>query len=404
MTFKLWDVYFGPVFKYLSLMIMIVGMLGFIISSIRGYLVKIPRESKIFLLLYVVTNIAYILNVLFWIKMKYVFDGLYMYVFYQLIFLSAYQAIKVIEISEIFDLVRVMGAIIALLACYEVIIGVNFIPDESGYLGIMHGVEIVTRARVFSGSFLTLGMLLSCTTIVSFYYYIKNKSITNMILMIINFVGILMTSSRGPLVSTIVGFLVIWILLNPINTRRTFEKITLLMIIFLFIVIVLLLIKDKLLSNEYINYQFQRVLSILNWSSDHSNLQRQSIWRDVIGVIKQNWVMGIGIGATGPDAINNYGITVTESGILRRFVELGVFGATLYYCMMVYIISKYIRNIIKQKTEFSVLAMAIIFAILTEDIILQISDSIIINSIFWMCIAILVKENTYLNDSKIDYR
>lgn len=392
MTYRLWDSIFGPYFKYLTFIIITMGMFGFFMKLTNNGGIKIQRKSKVFLGWYFFIIAIYLINALFWINSEYVFKGLYSYVFYQIIFLAVFQSFDHVNILKVLKVFKNLGVIIAILACYEVFSGATLLTYETDYLGILYDGNIITRARVFAGSFLILGMLLSCTTLISYYFCLVYKGISSYIICIINFFGVLMTSSRGPLIATLGGALVIWFALNPINTKRASKNLFLILSGGLLIICLVIVFQDVILNIEYINYLWQRLASIFNWSTDNSNVQRMTIWTQVIEVIKQNWIFGVGIGSTGTQVTNSYGITVTESGILRRFVELGIIGAGLYYCFILYIVKNYALGISKRETKFSPAAVGVIIAILIEDIILQVSDSIMISSIFWFCLAIVVKE------------
>ena len=113
------------------------------------------------------------------------------------------------EIRKILNLFKTIGVVLSIFAIYEVFSGSYIIQNE--YLGIMYNGSRVIRAMVFSGSFLTFGTIMAMISVVSFYDFYTNTSKLYLICLIINVVGLLMSSSRGPLVAFVISAIVIYV-------------------------------------------------------------------------------------------------------------------------------------------------------------------------------------------------
>ena len=121
-----------------------------------------------------------------------------------------------------------------------------------------------------------------------------------------------------------------------------------------------------------------RLQSIFNWNTDESNVLRKYFWNHFIDIFKSNFLYGIGVSSTGA-RVGTTSIGPTESGVLKRFVELGIFGGTVFYVILVTIFISVFQYLIKNKDNVKVKLILItllssVIVIFVDDITYQICE------------------------------
>ena len=84
---------------------------------------------------------------------------------------------------------------------------------------------------------------------------------------------------------------------------------------------------------------------------------------------------------------------VTESGVLKRFVEGGLFMMILNYLIIFKIIALGIKNLKKQNIKVKreiIYAISCITVILIDDCTLQVTEDIGTSCLFWLFMAIIL--------------
>lgn len=316
-----------------------------------------------------------------------------------------------LRMEEIMKYMLIVGMIIAILAVFEYFTGRNLLPsDQVAYIGI--GNRFI-RAQVFSGSYLALAPLLSCLALLNFYYLCEpniktTKKIKYIICFIIYIIGILCTGSRGPLVGLLISS-ILFLLIYSININNKFrflKRMCIILITVIGIVCMFQFVNYTPSSDNYILNSFIiRVQSIFNWNTDPSNVQRVSLWKYSYNMFKENMWCGIGVSSTGGGHIGTTSIGVTESGILKRFVELGIFGASIYYIFIFIVIRKAIKYIKGRKIDYHdkllVLTMLCsVLAIFIDDITYQVSEHLQVMFYFWFFIGVIIVYTMKLDKTK----
>lgn len=135
-----------------------------------------------------------------------------------------------------------------------------------------------------------------------------------------------------------------------------------------------------------IDVVINRMRMLFDWKGDSANLNRIRIWRWAIEYWKEAPLIGHGACCTD---LNYSGyISVTESGVLKRLVELGVIGTILQYLTIIAPIANGINKIRLHKSNPQVLvAIGTLIAYFTEDCILQRYTSPEYTTILWFSIA-----------------
>ena len=399
-TFDYWDTTFGMIFKYIFFGVVLCGIIGYYgrLLMKRG---KIHTNSKNAICLYILCVLLFLFQAVGVENSVQRNLAFYQYVFFMIMIPGILFLLEYCEIKRILKGLKLTGIVLSIFAIYEVFSGKYLI--QSSYLGIMYDGSRVLRAMVFSGSFLTFGTIMAMISVVSFYDYYVEKSKFNLICLVVNLVGLVMSSSRGPLVSFICSAIVVYVY---IGGRANIKRVIKVLFIVLFagaLLITLGTILSK--SNSTVAFYWDRFQSILDWTeSSASNTSRISCWQYSIETFQQgtNWLFGIGPSATGARAKANWGGFVTESGLLKRFVELGTVVAVIYYAFFFGTVSSGLRKARRGNNAYIALVLGIVICILVEDTILQVTEELSVTFLLWTFICMLFKKETVeIKDSVI---
>lgn len=395
LTIMLLDKYLDDLPKFIFILLIIFGTILFMNKSLKVLGAK-------YLIIFFFYYIFILINGIFFNNTARLVRGVYEYIFYSLIFFATIYYISEVKINNLLKYISYIGTIISILSVYEYKAKLLILGVEGKNIGYFTGGEIIVRSRVFSDSFLTHAMLLSILAIINLYLFLIEKRYYYILAMISNIFGELSTSSRGPLVALVVGMFVLYSIYNYffIDKKKTmYIKIIISCILSIVIVISIVIIFNTNFStdNKTLNYFLQRIRLIFDWENEGANVQRKMVWNYYITMFKDNIFSGIGIAATGSKDVGIVSMRPTESGVLKRFVELGIIGAIIHYCIVMSIIFKGMLNIgkvSKSNRYIAILAISVIIAILVEDFVLQITESIMISFFMWFFLAILfVKTN-----------
>lgn len=281
---------------------------------------------------------------------------------------------------------------VALITC--VVVSLGLFEYRTGRLvaeGVAHvfgdPTLINIRAQVFSGSPLMLGTLIASYSLFFQYLYMKKRESNYLIFSFISLGGVLLTGSRGPLVSLIITSMLQFLLIFPVNqylTKITKKKKIIILSLALSIALIFVLF---LFSYEGKNPVILKIVSIFNWSSDIGNVGRLNTWSNSFTEFQKNWLLGRGISTTGSvTLLHPLNIGVTESSLLKVLVELGVVGFALYFGILGTVFYKGFR-VIKDKNVPNrreiILGLALMLLIFIEGTILQITEIFNAAVILW---------------------
>ena len=401
LTFGLWDS-ISQVPKYVFNVVMIFSISMFLITEFCKRRTVMNRNT---LLLYMLSMAYYVLNAVSLTDKRLISNGLYSYLYYQLLVVAWLYALKKINVRKLFSLFEAFGVVSSVLGVHEVQTG-KLLLGGTAY-GKSFSNYYIVRAVVFSGSFLTLGMFLAICVIISFFQYESTKKMIHIFSMIMCLIGLIVTSSRGPLVATIVCLILIYLLFDTPNFKTRARKvITLFLTIAVLLIVFLLLANTVMKNNYYVSYLRNRFQSIFDWTNESGNVGRVNRWALFRKMFSKNWLFGIGIGGSGTRAAQLTGALNTESGVLKRLLELGIFGSVIYYLFIFDILKSGFRYYLictKTRKNSAILAgLAIIIAILIEETIMQITETIMVSSVFWMFIAYIILASQAKIDKTLD--
>lgn len=310
--------------------------------------------------------------------------ALFEYVFYMMYFFASCFVLNYVPISKVINIYEIVGMVIAIEAIWEFVTGI--IPYR-----ITDEIQIIRRAYGLIGSPLTLGMILAAITLMCIYEGIRGKK-AHYVFAGITFLGLIVTQSRGPLVGFIIGVMIMLLCQGVIDYNIKWKAIIRIILKIIFILMVgYFLLKIMSRYSLIAENLYKRVQTIWVWSSDESsNYLRANRWSMALELVKEKPFLGIGVSSTGSRATT--GINV-ESGVLKKLVETGIIGFTIYYAMMIWAIVKNGAMALKHKKDYTPLALGIISAIFIENIVMQIIESAGVFFIFMLFLCYLIVVN-----------
>lgn len=315
------------------------------------------------------------------------------YVFYTFPIILMPLIIEKINWKKIFELTAIFGVIDASISIIEFVTRKQMFPMS----GVEGEVGIVTKAGVYivrtyglQGSYFLLAEVLCFCGLAAFYLFRFEKQKDKMVAWIIISVGILTTGTRGYYVSYAFGLCVMYLCeykFDKTRKRINFIKIFIAFIICL-VALYIILGTNITFGIDNIDLVLSRIRMIFDWTSESATLQRQNIWRWAIEFWQQKFWFGHGACST--DIRYSGYISVTESGILKRLVELGTVGTILQYGTILLPLRKGITKCIHQRIDsIALVFLGTISAYLMEDLILERYTAPEYTILLWTAIAYL---------------
>ncbi len=245
------------------------------------------------------------------------------------------------------------------------------------------------RYGSFAGSTLVLGFYTSISSIYTYYDFIyhKNKSLKNIVLLLISLVSLFLAQSRRYYFFTLVVMFLIYFL----GTNKDFKLFTIInknkwvILLIVTFIIVSFLLQDKV-------FLFMRIYSTFDFANDASNVLRAIKWLEAIQQFIDHFWFGAGLGDMGAVGKNLqeedvYEIAVAESYYLKVFVEGGIFFGTAFVCMMIFLLKKAFK-LIKDNSTKSFAAYIFIFFFV--DCFMSMTMEVVLGSIlFWLSVSII---------------
>ena len=388
---NLWDYMFGALAKNLYyLLLFALGICG-LVMFIR------KKETRMISVSFIIYAVVIVLNGYLIANAEQRSEGFVEYLVYPLpMFALAYCMNYKHTYTGIIKIMPYWGVITSLLAGLEYFTKTPILPTS--YEGIYRFFDGSTsfRSVVFIGSPMILSVLLGISLITAIYLseFEKNKNYKKYIPII--FLGILFTGSRGPLVSTLMGIILMYYL-RAKHERKNKKIIG--FFVWSFFLLFLILLKMSLFPDfetgiSFVDNTISRFGSSFNLS-EWGNKERILRWTYYINQFIKYPLFGYGIASTSASVISNAKVTLhgitTESGVLARLVETGVVGVIPYYCMFIcsikISISQLKRDVGKLNQSIFYIISGILCLYIVENLILQISLDIYCTFFAWLFIA-----------------
>lgn len=265
-----------------------------------------------------------------------------------------------------------------------------YVTDESISVSRTYGLE--------GNYFLLAEILCVCgfSAFILFRYFKKKWAFVSFIIISI---GILTTGTRGYYVSYAIAFVFLFFYTQKKGYKRN-KMILNVSILLLGIIAIYLVLFTKISAGiASVNTVLTRIRMIIDWSGDTANIERVVHWLNAIARWKSSFWFGNGACCT--DTRYSGYVAVTESGVLKRLVELGTVGTILQYLTMIVPLRQGIKRIRRGEFKGSYYVPffgAIIISFLVEDIVLQRYTAIEYTNIIWTAIAMLAYSNPSKNN------
>lgn len=381
--------YISPYCKYVFLLIVMIGML-FTLASKRC--VNTIGFSE--LLLITISFIYVLLNAFGFGGFELVYMSLTAYIIYVFPILLLPFVQNKIDWNGLIKFLVFYGVIDSIISITEYITRVRLFP----LAGLEGSIDQVTSAGTsivrtygLQGSFFIIGDVLCLCGFSSWYLFREKKNPLYLVCWIVISLGIFSTGSRGYYVSYFVGMIAMMLAEGKVNhTNQKFSIKTIVQIIGIIILIVLgwYMVFDSTITFGIpaIDTVLVRIRMIGDWSGDSANLNRIRIWTWAYNYWMDSFFLGHGACCT-QLGYSGY-ISVTESGLLKRLVELGFVGTILVYLPLLFPLVRGLKSIKKYKVDPKVVIfIGVIAAYFVEDCVLQRYTSPAYTIILWFSVA-----------------
>lgn len=310
------------------------------------------------------------------------------YIFYMIPLLVIPYIVDKINWKSILYFVVGFGVVDAAVSIIEFITSTQMFPisgQENDVFMTISDYNII-RTYGLNGNYFVLAEILSVCGLAAFYLFKFDKSKFALISFIVISIGVFTTGSRGYYVSYIIGLLFLYL-----STGKGFKKQQIYKVCFILVLITLavyfLIGTDITTGIDFIDNILSRARLIFDWDSEIANVHRVEKWANAIQSWGNNILFGNGASCTEP-RYSHY-TSVTESGVLKRLVELGLVGTVLQYATMFVPLSagvkRYRRS--EKKDTLVIFFLSVIITFLVEDIVLQRYVSVEYTIILWTAIS-----------------
>jgi hypothetical protein len=320
-------------YSNLTVILLIITILGFLFPVLKGkkfeYHIKSPDLWFFLFMIILIAGILWSPDYIIGIKKTWrVFVLTFTSYFIARLFLN-----QIIQIKRFLSTLLISASLIGIILLIQSYL-INF---RGGRLQFFEANPIP------EASLLGIGVLIATISIIENSF--KNRWIKWLIIGIIPvlFYGILLTGSRGPLVSTIIA--IIFYLLVKFRERPKFVFIFSLSVVILFLVIVNFNILPGGILNRF---------NPLTWIESESSIIRMSSYKLTWEIILKNPLIGAGTGA----------IYLTENIFFEILSNVGIIGLILFIMFLYSVVKKgflYLFKIYyKQEKELKSISLMII--------------------------------------------
>jgi O-antigen ligase len=147
----------------------------------------------------------------------------------------------------------------------------------------------------------------------------------------------------------------------------------------------------------------ERFLSIFTLTSG-TNLQRIKIWKTGLFMVKDNPVLGVGLGNSiyrydeyvkiHPELNTDYSQFPLHNSYLKVWAETGIFGILLFIAILIYIITKVLKIYSSSRSQLTRGLSGGFFASLTGYMVMNVFDNNLFDPqtavFFWLVFALIV--------------
>lgn len=393
-TFSLWN----KEVKAIIYVFLLIGCCKFLISKNKVIGVKLS------LLFYMYFLYSFMNSLLFFDSIEKFFYGIYQYIFYPLLLYTFLYVFSKIDPKKVALYFTAIGFITSLIGIYEYINQeyLFYSLDAVGNSVSLYFAdnEAIYRSMAFSTSPLSLGPLLGIFALTNQHFFRITKNGKFLFLEIVNIIALIMTFSRGSWVSFIIalGLYELFRIVMETGLSSVFMRVikvftTILLVGFVY---VNFFADSGFIQDADIANILLRLQNIFDWGDDAGNIGRLYVWAQSFNMITDNignFFLGIGLASTGGAGLGSFSVMVTESGVLKRFVEGGFIMMLLYYSIVALVMKRGIQILFGKTRKYKniiLYALSCIILILVDDCTLQITEDISVDVFFWFFMAIII--------------
>lgn len=387
--------YITPYCKYIFLIIVLAGLLFAVVSK---RVINTVGSTELALL--IISTVYVVFNATISGGLELLSMSLSAYIIYVFPILLFPYIQKKINWDRLIHFLVFYGVVDSVISIVEFVTRHRLFP----LAGLEGDIDLVTSAGAhivrtygLQGSFFIIGDVLCLCGFSAWYIYRNNKSIWGLVSWLIITVGVFSTGSRGYYVAYFFGMLVMLLAeskIKHVESGVTVKKMLLILFIILAVILgyYIVFFSTITFGIPAIDTIIVRVRMIGDWTGDSANLNRMRIWTWAYDYWMESFLTGHGACST-QVGYSGY-ISVTESGVLKRLVELGAIGTTLVYAALFYPLFKGLKKIKKYRMDPKVLIfIGVVSAYLIEDCILQRYTSPAYTIILWFSVAYIAYAN-----------
>lgn len=377
--------YVTPAFKYVFILVLVSS---FGLAMLHTSIIRLIGNVEIILIfmfyLYVV------LNGLISGGVELLYYGVERYIFLSFpIFVIPFINDK-INWRGVLKFLTVFGVVDALFSIYEFMTRVQIFPRANVLENITIQMSNYTIVRTYglNGNYFLLAEILCVCGFAAYYLFKFEKNTKSLICLIIISIGVLTTGSRGYYISYVAGLLILFFS-DATHKHISYTQILKFLAVCLLVVFALwfLLGTNYTFGISEVDTILTRIRQIFMWTGEDANNARLAHWDWALGQWKNNFFFGNGVCCT--DTRYSKYVSVTESGVLKRLVELGLVGTVLQYMTLLYPLVRGIKKYRKStfKDPMAIFFLTIIISFFIEDLILQRYTEFEYTIILWCSIA-----------------
>ena len=317
--------------------------------------------------------------------------GFERYIFYTFpLFLMTYIQNK-INWDKVLSGIMLFGILDASISIIEFVTKRQMFPMSDGELSVQlttRAGALISRTYGLQGNYFLLAEILCVCGISAFYLFRFRQSKLAFIGFIIISIGILSTGTRGYYVAYAIGILFLYILESVSKKKQITPLIRIVvLVVIIYIALRMIIFSGFQFGNSFVDSLIMRIRMVFDWRGDSANSARLSRWEWALSMWKKAPLFGHGACFT--DTRYSGFIAVTESGVLKRLVELGLFGTILQYGTMLPLILKGIKRFRIEQDQRSAFFFSVLVAFFIEDLILQRYTALEYTIITWSSLVYL---------------
>lgn len=374
--------YFGDVFKYIF-------FLCVLYCVIKGLLRRNIRQSMrntdillycIFILYVVISSIVVGGLPLFRITAE-------RYVFYMFPIIAMPVVARKIAWKNFLNFLIIFGVVDATVSIIEFITHTQMFP-VTGQSSMVVQYNGSIRTYGLNGNYFILAEILCVCGLAAFFKYLMKKDKKALVFFVYISIGLLTTGTRGFYLSYFIGIVSMYLM--GLQIKMTKELLIRLLgtIVVVLVLVYIIFFSDIQIGIRGVDAVLIRFRTIFD-TTENANSVRLLVWNKAIAEWKVRPLLGNGASITDPNYI--YSLGVTESGFLKRLVELGVVGTVLQYSTMFVPFFRGIKKYKKAKNKnyYCVFFINIVISFIIEDMVLQMYTGIEYTVLIWSAISLV---------------